>query len=97
MAHVARRQPLRGSAPSVFLRVKVRHAELFWVIGSHHSAFSRWFPAGLRVTCDNITVLKRSGMKRTSRRAGPVSECPDLQYSPHTQTHAVVWCVRVLF
>lgn len=30
----------------------------FWVIGSHNSAFSRWFPAGLRMTCDNITVLK---------------------------------------
>lgn len=30
----------------------------FFVIWSHHSAFSRWFPAGLRMTCDNITVLK---------------------------------------
>lgn len=29
-----------------------------FVIRSHTSAFSRWFPAGLHMTCDNITDLK---------------------------------------
>lgn len=30
----------------------------FCVIGRYNGAFSRWFPAGLHMTCDNITVLK---------------------------------------
>lgn len=59
---------------------------VFVVIGSHHSAFSRWFLTGLCVTCDNITVLKGQAWREPVGRLG----CPQsAQYSP-VHTH---YCV----
>lgn len=54
------------------------------VRGSHHSAFSRWFPAGLRMTCDNITVLKGQAWREPVGGFGLSLSTPPVQSSTHT-------------
>ncbi len=65
----------------------------FLVIGSHHSAFSRWFPAGLRMTCDNITVLKGQAWREP---VGGLGQSVCIQMSNTVLcTHTIVQCVCV--
>lgn len=60
---------------------------VFSVTGSHNSAFSRWFPAGLRMTCDNITVLKGQAWRE------PVG---GLGHSQTVQTSNTVLCTHTV-
>lgn len=63
------------------------------VIGSHHSAFSRWFPAGLRMTCDNITVLKGQAWREP---VGGLCQSQSV-YSSSICTHSTVQHICDLF
>lgn len=70
---------------------------LFIFFKGSHSAFSRWFPAGLPMTCDNITVLKGQAWREPvgglvqSQRAQSCSTTPytHTHTHPHKHNHAV--------
>lgn len=68
---------------------------VFSVTGSHNSAFSRWFPAGLRMTCDNITVLKGQAWREP---VGGLGQSQAVQTSNTVlYTHIIMQCMGLMF
>lgn len=68
---------------------------VFSVTGSHNSAFSRWFPAGLRMTCDNITVLKGQAWREL---VGGLGQSQTVQTSNTVlYTHTIMQCTGLKF
>lgn len=76
-------EPVLGQSSRCFL-----FFFFFLVIGSHRIAFSRWFPAGLHMTCDNITVLKGQAWRE------PVG---GLEGGPVLRAHTVLQRISVTF